>query len=69
MKLHAMGVYSTDAHANFVYLPANNQPWGQFFEDTGLRVRSYPDGSVRITVGNRQSTRAVLAALEPFASR
>jgi histidinol-phosphate aminotransferase len=69
MKLHAMGVYSTDAHANFVYLPANCQPWGQFFEDTGLRVRSYPDGSVRITVGNRQSTRAVLAALEPFASR
>ena len=26
----------------------------------------YADGGVRITVGNRQSTRAVLAALEPF---
>ena len=42
---------------------------GEVFEDTGLQVRDYADGGVRITVGNRQSTRAVLAALEPFASR
>ena len=28
-----------------------------------LRVRNYADGGVRITVGNRASTRAVLAAL------
>jgi histidinol-phosphate aminotransferase len=69
MKLHAMGVYSTDGHANFVYLPANSRPWRHFFEDTGLQIRDYADGSVRITVGNRQSTKAVLAALEPFASR
>jgi histidinol-phosphate aminotransferase len=66
MKLHSMGVYSTDGHANFVYLPACSQPWSQFFTDTGPRVRDYADGSVRITVGNRQSTRAVLAALQPF---
>ena len=69
MKLRSMGVYSTDGHANFVFLPANGRPWRQYFENTGLQVRSYPDGSVRITVGNRHSTRAVLAALEPFASR
>jgi histidinol-phosphate aminotransferase len=69
MKLHAMGVYSTDGHANFVYLPACSRPWRQFFDDTGLQIRAYADGSVRITVGNRQSTRAVLAALEPSASR
>ena len=68
-RLHAMGVYSTDGHANFVYLPANSRPWRQFFEGSGLQIRDYADGSVRITVGNRQSTRAVLSALEPFASR
>ena len=27
MRLRAMGVYSTDGHANFVYLPANSRPW------------------------------------------
>ncbi len=69
MRLHSMGVYSTDGQANFVYLPANRRPWKQFFENTGLQIRDYADGSVRISVGNRQSTRAVLKALEPFASR
>lgn len=63
-RLRAMGVYSTDGHANFVYLPAQRRPWRPFFEDTGLQIRHYPDGSVRITVGNRQSTRAVLSAVE-----
>jgi histidinol-phosphate aminotransferase len=63
MRLRAMGVYSTDGHANFVYLPARGRPWRDAFEGTGLQVRSYPDGSVRITVGTRQSTRAVLAAV------
>ncbi len=69
MRLHALGVYSTDGHANFVYLPANGQPWRRYFENTGLQVRDYADGSVRITVGNRKSTRAVLSALAPFAAR
>jgi histidinol-phosphate aminotransferase len=69
MKLRSMGVYSTDGHANFVYLPASSRPWRQFFENTGLQIRDYADGSVRITVGNRQSTRAVLDALKPLASR
>ena len=69
MRLRSMGVYSTDGHANFVYLPANSEPWRHFFEDTGLQIRSYADGSVRITVGNRQSTRAVLSAIEAAAVR
>jgi histidinol-phosphate aminotransferase len=69
MRLRAMGVYSTDGHANFVYLPAGGGPWRQFFGNTGLQVRHYADGGVRITVGNRQSTRAVLSALQPLASR
>jgi histidinol-phosphate aminotransferase len=68
-RLRAMGVYSTDGHANFVYLPASGAPWRQLLDNTGLQVRHYADGSVRITVGNRQSTRAVLSALEPLASR
>ena len=41
----------------------------EVFDGTGLQVRHYADGSVRITIGTRDSTRAVLAALEPFASR
>jgi histidinol-phosphate aminotransferase len=63
MRLRAMGVYSTDGHANFVYLPARGRPWRDVFEGTGLQVRNYADGGVRITVGTRQSTRAVLSAV------
>jgi histidinol-phosphate aminotransferase len=62
-RLAAMGVYSTDSHANFVYLPARDRPWQDVFSGRGLRVRGYADGGVRITVGNRQSSRAVLSAL------
>lgn len=69
MRLHAMGVYSTDGHANFVYLPAQGRPWREVFDGTGLQVRNYADGSVRITVGSRQSTRAVLSAVAPAESR
>ena len=69
MRLRSMGVYCTDSHANFLYLPPWRQPWREVFDGTGLRVRNYADGSVRITVGNRQSTRAVLAAMAPIAMR
>jgi histidinol-phosphate aminotransferase len=63
MRLRAMGIYSTDGHANFVYLPPWGHPWREVFAATGLQVRNYADGGVRITVGNRRSTRAVLAAV------
>jgi histidinol-phosphate aminotransferase len=63
MRLRAMGVYSTDGHANFVYLPPCGRPWRDVFDGTGLRIRHYADGGVRISVGSRQSTRAVLAAV------
>jgi histidinol-phosphate aminotransferase len=69
MRLRSMGVYSADAHANFVYLPPWREPWRQVFDSTELQVRHYADGGVRITVGNRQSTRAVLAAVAPAATR
>jgi len=52
-----------------VFLPPWRQPWREVFDGTGLQVRNYADGSVRITVGSRQSTRAVLAAVAPFATR
>jgi histidinol-phosphate aminotransferase len=58
-----MGVYCTDSHANFMYLPTGGRLWDDAFADSGLRVRGYADGGVRISVGNRQSSRAVLAAL------
>jgi histidinol-phosphate aminotransferase len=66
MRLSALGIYTTDAHANFMYLPAANgqgRKWNQVFADGGLRVRCYPDGGARITVGNRASTLAVLSAV------
>jgi histidinol-phosphate aminotransferase len=62
-RLRAMGVYTTDGHANFVYLPAVRRPWREVFADTGLKVRYYPDGAARITIGSRASSQAVLAAV------
>nr|WP_156746469.1 aminotransferase class I/II-fold pyridoxal phosphate-dependent enzyme [Mycobacterium sp. E1715] len=63
MRLSALGVYTTDAHANFMYLPPRGGPWQEVFAGGGPRVRCYPDGGARITVGNRASTLAVLSAL------
>ncbi len=62
-RLRAMGIYCTDGHANFVYLPAQRQVWRKVFDDAGLHVRHYANGATRITVGSRASTRAVLAAV------
>jgi histidinol-phosphate aminotransferase len=62
-RMRGMGIYSTDGHANFVYLPAAGQPWRDVFDSAGLQVRHYDDGAARITVGPRASTRAILAAL------
>jgi histidinol-phosphate aminotransferase len=61
-RLRAMGIYTTDGHANFVYLPPRGRPWREVFGSGALKARHYPDGGVRITVGSRASTRAVLAA-------
>ncbi|WP_406817011.1 pyridoxal phosphate-dependent aminotransferase [Mycobacterium sp. M23085] len=66
MRLSAMGIYTTDAHANFVYLPSRgrqSRPWREVFGDSGPRVRYYPEGGARITVGGRASTTAVLSSL------
>lgn len=60
-RLRAMGVYATDGHANFIYLPDIGRR--DTFADTGLTARYYPDGGARITVGSRESTQAVLAAM------
>jgi len=61
--LVALGLGPTDAHANFVYLPAAGVRWREVFDGTALSVRHYDDGGVRITVGSRASTRAVLRAV------
>ncbi|MFZ0832423.1 MAG: aminotransferase class I/II-fold pyridoxal phosphate-dependent enzyme [Mycobacterium sp.] len=62
-RLRAMGIYSTDSHANFLYLPAAGRNWRAQFDAAGVRARYYADGGVRVTVGGRASTRAILAAL------
>jgi len=63
-RLRAMGIYSTDSHANFVYLPPAGRPWHEVFDPARLQVRHFADGGVRITIGTRDSTRAVLTAVE-----
>lgn len=63
MRLSGMGIYTTDAHANFTYLPPSGRVHRDAFAQTGLHVRCYPDGGARITVGNRASSLAVLSAL------
>lgn len=63
MRLHALGVYSTDGHANFVYLPPRDRAWHEVFAGTGIQIRYYADGGARMTVGNRASTLAVLLAV------
>jgi histidinol-phosphate aminotransferase len=62
-RLRATGLYCTEGHANFVYLPAQRRVWRKVFDNAGLHVRHYADGAARITVGSRASTRAVLAAV------
>jgi histidinol-phosphate aminotransferase len=64
MRLRSAGVCSTEAQANFLYLPACGQPWREVFAGTGLEFRHYPGGAVRLTVGARPSTRIILAAVE-----
>jgi histidinol-phosphate aminotransferase len=63
-RLMAMGVYSTDSHANFVYLPPRGRPWHEVFAESRVQVRVYPEGGARVTVGDLPSTLAVLSALE-----
>jgi histidinol-phosphate aminotransferase len=63
-RIRALGVYSTDAHANFVYLPEQGSAWREVFDNAGLHVRHYANGGVRVTVGARASTRVMLAAIE-----
>ena len=50
-RLRSMGIYSTDSHANFVYLPRRRRSWRQQFDAAGVRARHYADGGVRVTVG------------------
>jgi histidinol-phosphate aminotransferase len=63
MRLSALEIYTTDAHANFMYLPSRGRPWHEVFAGSRLNVRHYADGGARITVGNRASTLAVLSAI------
>jgi len=63
LRLMAMGIYSTDSHANFVYMPPARRSWRDVFADSGVQVRHYPDGGVRITVGELKSTMGVLSAV------
>lgn len=64
LRLMAMGIYSTDSQANFVYLPPARRAWSDVFAEGGVQARCYPDGGARITVGGPPSSQAVLSAVE-----
>jgi histidinol-phosphate aminotransferase len=63
-RLRSAGVHTHEAHANFLYLPSFSRPWREVFDDTGLHLRHYDDGAVRITLGGRRSTKSILAAVD-----
>jgi histidinol-phosphate aminotransferase len=73
-RLSALGIYTTDAHANFVYLPPSGgrggrgHSWTEVFAGTGLNVRFYADGGARVTVGNHTSSLAVVSAMGSHAA-
>lgn len=62
-RLRALGMLCTESHANFVFLPGGDVSWPAVFDSTGIRVRHYPGGGVRITAGSRASTAAVVRAV------
>jgi histidinol-phosphate aminotransferase len=60
---------STRPHQLRLFLRAgqadsNRNSRREVFDTTGLHVRHYDDGGVRVTVGVRASTRAILAAVQ-----
>jgi histidinol-phosphate aminotransferase len=62
-RLSAVGVWSAQSHANFVYLGGRGRSWPEVFRAAGLTVRAVDDDAVRITVGDRNASLAVLDAV------
>ncbi|BBZ33361.1 aminotransferase [Mycolicibacterium confluentis] len=62
-RLRALGVGCTESHANYLYVPDGLASPERMYAETGVRVRGYAGGGVRITIGTRQSSHAVLSAL------
>ncbi|MFD4434221.1 pyridoxal phosphate-dependent aminotransferase, partial [Nocardia sp. NPDC058497] len=61
MSLRALGIDVHRSHANFLYLPGPGVATA--LRRAGIKAKSYPDGSARITVGDPAAGRAVHAAL------
>lgn len=64
MQLRALGLWTADSHANFLFLPDRGRSWSTVFDAAGLRVRAVGDQGVRISIGDRSSTCAVLDAVK-----
>lgn len=62
-RLQALGVWSADSHANFVFLSGHGRCWPEVFLAAGLTVRAVDEDSVRVTVGDRAASLAVLDAV------
>ncbi len=62
-ELRGLGVWSAQSQANFVYLAGGGRPWPEVFCDAGVAVRPVGADAVRITVGDRAASLAVLGAV------
>ncbi|MBV0917761.1 aminotransferase class I/II-fold pyridoxal phosphate-dependent enzyme [Mycobacteroides chelonae] len=53
-RLAQMGAHIPESHANFVYLPArgNGERWMSILGTDDVVAKEYPDGGVRLTVGD-----------------
>ena len=66
MRLHSMGVYSTDSHANFVYLPRQQSAVARVLRDTACRSATTPTaacGSPWATASPPERCSTALAAV------
>ena len=64
MQSSGLGLTTTDSHANFLFLADQGQSWHAVFDAAGVQVRAVGNHGVRITVGDRSSTSAVLSAVK-----
>lgn len=63
-QLRTLGLWTAESHANFLFLPDQGRSWSEVFDAAGLQVRAVGKQGIRISVGDRSSTCAVLAAVK-----
>lgn len=65
-RLASVGAPTPESHANFVYLPARagGDPWMSILGTSEVVAKVYPDGGVRLTVGDPREMAIVTRRLQ-----